>query len=58
MYILIWILFVALILGLVAISEYNIAKQDKEWLKELRKDDIWKKEEKIWIEEDKKWKKK
>ena len=50
MYILIWILFVALILILVAISEYNIAKQDKEWLKELRKDDIWKKEEKTWKE--------
>lgn len=50
MYTLIWIIFVALILGLVAISEYNIAKQDKEWLKELRKDDIWKKEEKTWKE--------
>ena len=36
MYILIWILFVALILGLVAISEYNIAKQDAEWMNELR----------------------
>ena len=36
MYILIWILFVALILGLVAISEYNIAKQDEEWMNELR----------------------
>lgn len=58
MYILIWILFVALILGFVAISEYEIAKQDKEWLKEFRNDDIWKKEEKIWIEEEKKWKKK
>lgn len=50
MYILIWILFIALILILVAISEYNIAKQDKEWLKEFRKDDIWKKEEKTWKE--------
>lgn len=51
MYTLIWILFVALILILVAISEYNIAKQDKEWLKELRKDSVWRKEEreeKIW----------
>lgn len=47
---LIWILFIALILGLVAISEYNIAKQDKEWLKDFRKDDIWKKEEKTWKE--------
>lgn len=51
MFTLIWILFIALILILVAISEYNIAKQDKEWLKELRNDGIWKKEEKIWIEE-------
>lgn len=50
MFILIWILFIALILGLVAISEYNIAKQDEEWLKEFRKDDIWKKEEKTWKE--------
>lgn len=41
MYILIWILFVALILGLVAISEYNIAKQDAEWMKEEEK--RWKK---------------
>lgn len=38
---LIWILFVALILGLVAISEYNIAKQDAEWMKEEEK--RWKK---------------
>nr|DAS27827.1 MAG TPA: hypothetical protein [Caudoviricetes sp.] len=58
MYMLIWIIFVLCILALVAISEYNIAKQDKEWLKELRNDGIWKKEEKIWIEEEKKWKKK
>lgn len=36
MYMLIWILFIALILGLVAISEYNIAKQDEEWMNELR----------------------
>ena len=41
MYTLIWILFVALILGLVAISEYNIAKQDEEWMKEEEKK--WKK---------------
>ena len=41
MYMLIWILFVALILGLVAISEYNIAKQDAEWMKEEEK--RWKK---------------
>lgn len=31
---LIWILFIALILGLVAISEREIAKQDEEWMKE------------------------
>lgn len=54
MYTLIWIIFVLCILALVAISEYNIAKQDKEWLKELRKDDIWKKEER----EEKIWRKK
>lgn len=42
MYTLIWIVFVMFILILVAISEYNIAKQDAEWIKE----------------EDKKWKKK
>lgn len=41
MYILIWILFIALILILVAISEYNIAKQDEEWMKEEEKK--WKK---------------
>lgn len=36
MFTLIWILFVMfiLILILVAISEYNIAKQDEEWMKE------------------------
>lgn len=38
---LIWIIFVALILILVAISEYNIAKQDAEWMKEEEKK--WKK---------------
>lgn len=41
MYILIWIIFVMFILILVAISEYNIAKQDKEWMKEEEKK--WKK---------------
>ena len=50
MFTLIWIIFVLFILILVAISEYNIAKQDKEWLKEFRKDDIWKKEKKTWKE--------
>ena len=58
MFILIWIIIVMFLLIFVAISEYKIAKQDKEWLKELRNDGIWKKEEKIWIEEEKKWKKK
>jgi hypothetical protein len=37
MYILIWIIFVALILILVAISEREIAKQDEEWIKEEEK---------------------
>ena len=41
MYILIWIIFVAFILILVAISEYEIAKQDAEWIKEEEKK--WKK---------------
>lgn len=43
MYMLIWILFVALILGFVAISEYEIAKQDEEWLKEAKEKNQWKK---------------
>lgn len=37
MYTLIWIIFVMFILILVAISEYNIAKQDEEWMKEEEK---------------------
>nr|DAK44436.1 MAG TPA: hypothetical protein [Caudoviricetes sp.] len=41
---LIWIIFVLCILALVAISEYNIAKQDAEWIKEFKK------EEKTWKE--------
>ena len=41
MYMLIWILFIALILILVAISEREIAKQDAEWIKEEEKK--WKK---------------
>ena len=41
MYILIWIIFVLFILALVAISEYNIAKQDAEWMKEEKNQ--WKK---------------
>lgn len=44
MFTLIWILFIALILILVAISEYNIAKQDEEWIKEFKKGkNQWKK---------------
>lgn len=41
MYTLIWIVFVLFILILVAISEYQIAKQDAEWIKEEEKK--WKK---------------
>lgn len=41
MYTLIWIIFVLCILILVAISEYQIAKQDEEWIKEEEKK--WKK---------------
>ena len=41
MFILIWIIFVMFILILVAISEYEIAKQDAEWIKE--EEEKWKK---------------
>lgn len=41
MFTLIWIIFVIFILILVAISEYEIAKQDAEWIKEEEKK--WKK---------------
>lgn len=41
MFILIWIIIITGILILVAISEYNIAKQDAEWIKEEEKK--WKK---------------
>ena len=41
MFILIWIIIMFLLI-FVAIYEYNIAKQDKEWLKEFREDDTWK----------------
>jgi hypothetical protein len=34
---LIWIIIITGILILVAISEYNIAKQDEEWMKEEEK---------------------
>lgn len=37
MFTLIWIIFILFILALVAISEYNIAKQDAEWMKEEEK---------------------
>jgi len=40
MYTLIWIIFIVFILIIVAISEYQIAKQDEEWMKEEKK---WKK---------------
>lgn len=43
MYMLIWILLMAAILILVAISEYEIAKQDEEWLKEAKEKNQWKK---------------
>lgn len=36
MYMLIWIIIVTGILILVAISEYEISKQDEEWMSELR----------------------
>lgn len=41
MCILIWIIIVIALLIFVAISEYNIAKQDEEWMKEEEKK--WKK---------------
>lgn len=37
MFILIWIIIVIALLILVAISEYEIAKQDAEWIKEEEK---------------------
>lgn len=56
MFTLIWIIFVLFILILVAISEYNIAKQDEEWMKRIVcGDKRWTKETK---EEVRKWKKK
>jgi hypothetical protein len=41
MFILIWIIIVMALLIFAAISEYNIAKQDEEWMKEEEKK--WKK---------------
>ena len=43
MFILIWIIIVMFLLILVAISEYNIAKQDEEWIKEAKENNQWKK---------------
>lgn len=44
MFILIWIIIVMALLIFAAISEYNIAKQDEEWIKELKKEkNQWKK---------------
>lgn len=43
MFTLIWIIIVMFLLILVAISEYNIAKQDEEWLKEAKEKNQWKK---------------
>lgn len=40
MFILIWIIIVMALLIFAAISEYEIAKQDEEWMKEEKK---WKK---------------
>lgn len=40
MFILIWIIIVICLLGFVAISEHEIAKQGEEWMKEEKK---WKK---------------
>jgi hypothetical protein len=41
MFTLIWIIIIMFLLIFVAISEYGIAKQDKEWIKEEEKK--WKK---------------
>mgnify|MGYP000920059397 FL=1 len=43
MFILIWIIIVMFLLIFVAISEYEIAKQDAEWLKEAKEKNQWKK---------------
>lgn len=40
---LIWIIIVTFILILVAISEYEISKQDEEWMKEAKEKNQWKK---------------
>ena len=43
MFILFWIIIVMFLLIFVAISEYEIAKQDEEWLKEAKEKNQWKK---------------
>jgi hypothetical protein len=43
MFILIWIIIVMFLLIFVVISEYEIAKQDEEWLKEAKEKNQWKK---------------
>ena len=43
MFILIWIIIVMFLLVFVAISEYEIAKQDEEWIKEAKEKNQWKK---------------
>ena len=43
MFILIWIIIVMFLLIFVTISEYEIAKQDEEWLKEAKEKNQWKK---------------
>jgi hypothetical protein len=43
MFILIWIIIVMFLLIFVVISEHEIAKQDKEWLKEAKEKNQWKK---------------
>jgi hypothetical protein len=43
MFILIWIIIVMFLLIFVAISEYEIAKQDAEWIKEAKEKNQWKK---------------
>lgn len=43
MFILIWIIIVMFLLIFVAISEYEIAKQDAEWMKEAKEKNQWKK---------------
>lgn len=56
MFILIWIIIVMALLIFAAVSEYNIAKQDEEWMRRIVEGDKrWIKEIK---EEKNQWKKK